>query len=65
GRPQPGAPAADEQTRAELTRLAEERTRTVREYLAQRGSIQPSRIGECRAEFEAQGKQGPRADATF
>ncbi len=65
GRPQPGAPQTDEQTRAELTRLAEERTRAVREYLAERGQIQPARIGECRAEFEPQGKQGPRADATF
>lgn len=55
----------DEQTRAELTRLAEERTRAVRQYLAERARIPPARIGECRASFEPEGKGGPRAEASF
>lgn len=59
------APQPDEQTRAELTRLAEERTRAVRQYLAERARIPAARIGECRAAFEPQGKGGPRAEASF
>ena len=65
GRAGPTTPQIDEQTRAELTRVAEERTRAVRQYLAERGRILPSRIGECRAAFEPQSKQGPRAEASF
>jgi hypothetical protein len=64
-RAQPVGAQLDEQTRAELTRLAEERTRAVRQHLAERGRIQASRIGECRATFEPESKEGPRADATF
>jgi hypothetical protein len=64
-RPPAREPQVDEQTRAELTRLAEERTRAVRQHLAERGRIQASRIGECRAAFEPKGTGGPRVDATF
>lgn len=64
---QPRAPGAqpDEQTRAELTRLAEERTGAVRQYLAERARVPVARIGECRAAFEPQSNAGPRAEASF
>ncbi len=63
--PRAGSPQRDEQTRADLTRLAEERTSAVRQYLAERARIPAARIGECRAAFEPQGKGGPRAEASF
>jgi outer membrane protein OmpA-like peptidoglycan-associated protein len=63
--PQARGPQPDEQTRAELTRLAEERTRAVRQYLAERARLPVARIGECRAAFEPQSKAGPRAEASF
>ena len=59
------APQPDEQIRAELTKLAEERTRAVRQYLSERARIPAARIGECRAAFEPKDKGGPRAEASF
>jgi hypothetical protein len=65
GEAQARAAQPDEQTRAQLTRLAEDRTRTVRQYLAERARVPVARIGECRAAFEPQSKAGPRAEASF
>ncbi len=65
GQAQARGPQPDEQTRAQLTRLAEDRTRIVRQYLAEAARVPVARIGECRAAFEPQSKAGPRAEASF
>jgi hypothetical protein len=62
---QPAPPPVDDQARSALTRLAEERTRVVRQQLVEKRRIGANQVAECRAAFEPQGKQGPRVDISF
>ncbi len=58
-------PPVDDQARSALTRLAEERTRAVRQQLVERDKIGPGQVAECRAEFEPKSKAGPRVEVAF
>lgn len=58
-------PAIDDQARSALTRLAEERTRAVRQQLVDRDKIGANQVAECRAQFEPKGNAGPRVEIMF
>lgn len=61
----PLPPQLDDQARGELTRLAEERTRAIRQYLVASKGIGDRQVSECRAAFDPKGKGGPRAEISF
>lgn len=58
-------PAVDDQARSALTRLAEERTRVIRQQLVDRDKIGANQVAECRAAFEPDKKEGPRVEISF
>ncbi|MBL8658230.1 MAG: DUF748 domain-containing protein [Rhodospirillales bacterium] len=61
----PKTPPVDDQARSALTRLAEERTRAVRQQLVERDKIGANQVAECRAEFEPKSSAGPRVEIMF
>ncbi len=63
--PPPKNSSVDDQARSALTRLAEERTRAVRQQLVERDKIGAGQVAECRAEFEPKSKAGPRVEVAF
>ncbi len=64
-RSQASPPQLDDQARGALTRLAEERTSAIRQYLVASKGIGDRQVAECRAAFDPKGKAGPRAEISF
>ena len=57
-----GAPALPEKAKADLNKLAAERTRAVRQFVATGHGIEPSRVEECRPTFDPADTGPPRVD---
>jgi hypothetical protein len=58
-------PPPTDQMAQQLTQLAVERTRAVRRYLITERGIDPGRVAECRAAFDAQDTGPPRAEVSL
>ncbi len=56
------APALPEKAKADLDKLAAERTRAVRQFVSTGHGIEPSRIEECRPSFDPADPGPPRVD---
>ena len=54
-----------DRAQAELSSLASERTRVVRQSMIDRHGIDPGRIGECRATYQPEDTERPRTEIHF